>query len=202
MEDKEVKENQETLNAENNQEQVQEEATAKQDNAENTKKKTEDVAEETPEVSAEEKLQEAEQKLADANDKYLRLMAEFDNYRKHTLKDKAEMLKTAGERVITSILPVIDDIERAQANMDAADDIKAVKEGVNLIFDKLLKQLAKEGLKKIEAIGNDFDTDFHEAIAMIPGADDSMKGKVVDCVQNGYTLNDKVIRHAKVAVAK
>ena len=202
MEDKEVKENQETLNAENNQEQVQEEATAKQDNAENTEKKTEDVAEETPEVSAEEKLQEAEQKLADANDKYLRLMAEFDNYRKHTLKDKAEMLKTAGERVITSILPVIDDIERAQANMDAADDIKAVKEGVNLIFDKLLKQLAKEGLKKIEAIGNDFDTDFHEAIAMIPGADDSMKGKVVDCVQNGYTLNDKVIRHAKVAVAK
>lgn len=159
-----------------------------------------DEATKTPTV--EEQLEEAQAKIADLNDKYLRLMAEFDNYRKRVMKEKTELIKSAGTKVITTILPVLDDMERAEQNMEKMDDVAALKEGLLLIFDKFMKLMATEGLKKIDAIDKVFDTDYHEAIAMVPGQPDDKKGKVIDCIQTGYILNDKVIRHAKVAVAQ
>lgn len=168
---------------------------------------TEQQAEQAvPELSPEEKLQqsldEAEARIADLQDKYLRLSAEFDNYRKRTIKEKAEIIKTAAEKTITAILPVLDDMERALLNMQKSDDAQALREGMELINAKFLKILSQEGLNKIETEGADFNTDFHEAIAMIPAPSEDQKGKVLDCVQTGYKLNDKVIRHAKVAVAQ
>lgn len=160
------------------------------------------AAEEKKELTIEEKLAEAEAKIADSNDKYLRLYAEFDNYRKQQMKAKAELIKNGGEKVITTILPIIDDLERAQQNMGKMEDVAAVKEGVELIIDKFFKLLAQEGLKKIDAVGQPFDTDYHEAVAMVPGQPEEMKGKVIDCMKAGYTLNDKVIRYSQVAVAQ
>ena len=125
-----------------------------------------------------------------------------DNYRKRTIKEKSEIIKNAAEKTITAILPVLDDMERAIANMQKSEDAKAWLEGVELINNKFLKILSQEGLNKIETEGADFDTDYHEAIAMIPAPNEEQKGKVLDCVQTGYKLNDKVIRHAKVAVAQ
>ena len=156
----------------------------------------------TKEPTLEEQLEEAQAKITELNDKYLRLMAEFDNYRKRVMKEKTELIKSAGTKVITTILPVLDDMERAEQNMEKMDDVAALKEGLLLIFDKFMKLMATEGLKKIEAIDKVFDTDYHEAIAMVPGQPDDKKGKVIDCIQTGYMLNDKVIRHAKVAVAQ
>lgn len=165
-----------------------------------------ECATEEKELSAEEQLQqrltEAEARIAEIQDKYLRLSAEFDNYRKRTMKEKADIIKNAAEKTITAILPVLDDMERAIANMQKSDDAKALLEGVELINTKFLKVLAQEGLNKIETEGADFNTDYHEAIAMIPAPSEAQKGKVLDCVQTGYKLNDKVIRHAKVAVAQ
>lgn len=158
------------------------------------------------ELSEEEKLKEelakAQEENASMQDKYLRLSAEFDNYRKRTLKEKSELIKSASERVITDILPVLDDLERALQNMQKSEEANALAEGVELIHGKFLKVLSQQGLKKIETEGKEFDTDYHEAIAMIPASSEEMKGKILDCVQTGYTLNDKVIRHAKVAVAQ
>ncbi|MBO5026715.1 MAG: nucleotide exchange factor GrpE [Bacteroidaceae bacterium] len=154
------------------------------------------------EVSEATELEKANAKIAELNDKYIRLVAEFDNYRKRVMREKAELIKNGGEKVVTAILPVLDDMERAEQTMDKAEDVNAVKEGVTLIIEKFMKLLKHEGLEKIEAVGQDFNTDFHEAIAMVPGQPDEMKGKVLDCVMNGYTLNEKVIRHAKVAVAQ
>lgn len=128
--------------------------------------------------------------------------AEFDNFRKRVIKEKAELIKTGGANVVKAILPIIDDFERAEQMMDKAEDVAAVKEGVKLIIEKFLKQLATEGLEKIECVGKEFNTDFHEAIAMVPGQSEEMKNKVMDCVQTGYKMGDKVIRHAKVAVAQ
>ena len=147
-------------------------------------------------------LAEAQQMVNEERDKYLRLSAEFDNYRKRTLKEKAELIKNGGEKTLTAILPVLDDFERALKNMEATEATQAMKEGVELIFTKFNKVLAQEGLQKIETEGKDFDVDFHEAIALIPAPSEDLKGKILDCVQTGYTLNDKVIRHAKVAVAQ
>ena len=147
-------------------------------------------------------LAEAQQMVNEERDKYLRLAAEFDNYRKRTLKEKAELIKNGGEKTLTAILPVLDDFERALKNMEATEATQAMKEGVELIFTKFNKVLAQEGLQKIETEGKDFDVDFHEAIALIPAPSEDLKGKILDCVQTGYTLNDKVIRHAKVAVAQ
>ena len=147
-------------------------------------------------------LDEANEKIAELNDKYLRQVAEFDNYRKRTMKEKAELIKNGGERAIESILPVLDDFERALKNMEASEETKAMKEGVELIFSKFQKILGQEGLQKIETEGQAFDTDFHEAIALIPAPSEDLKGKILDCVQTGYMLNEKVIRHAKVAVAQ
>ena len=171
--------------------------------AQQTEQQAEQAA---PELSPEEKLQqsldEAEARIADLQDKYLRLSAEFDNYRKRTIKEKAEIIKTAAEKTITAILPVLDDMERALLNMQKSDDAQALREGMELINAKFLKILSQEGLNKIETEGADFNTDFHEAIAMVPAPSEDQKGKVLDCVQTGYKLNDKVIRHAKVAVAQ
>ena len=162
--------------------------------------------EDQAELSAEEQLAnmlaEAQQMVEEQKDKYLRLSAEFDNYRKRTLKEKAELIKNGGEKTLTAILPVLDDFERALKNMEASEETKAMKEGVELIFSKFQKILGQEGLQKIETEGQAFDTDFHEAIALIPAPSEDLKGKILDCVQTGYMLNEKVIRHAKVAVAQ
>ena len=147
-------------------------------------------------------LAEAEAEIAELKDKYLRSVAEFDNYRKRTMKEKAELILNGSEKTITAILPIVDDMERAMANVEKADDMEAVKEGMELIYQKFQKTLESLGLKKIETADADFDTDFHEAIAMVPGMGDDKKGKILDCVQTGYKLNDKVIRHAKVAVGQ
>ena len=158
------------------------------------------------ELTAEEQmakdLEEAQNTIEDLKDKHLRLSAEFDNYRKRTLKEKAELIKNGAEKTLTAILPVLDDFERAMKNMEASEENKAMLEGVELIYNKFLKVLAQEGLSKIETEGKDFDTDFCEAIALIPAPGEELKGKILDCVQTGYMLNDKVIRHAKVAVAQ
>ena len=146
-----------------------------------------------------EKLQE---ELAELKDQYLRKVAEFENYRKRTLKEKTELILNGAEKAVDAILPVVDDMERAMANAEKTDDVDALKEGMDLIFKKLMKTLEGLGVKKIETDNKDFDTDFHEAVAMVPGMGDDKKGKVIDCVQTGYTLNDKVIRHAKVAVGQ
>ena len=162
----------------------------------------EEAAELTPEEQLANMLAEAQQMVSEERDKYLRLSAEFDNYRKRTLKEKAEIIKNGGEKTLTAILPVLDDFERALKNMEASEETKAMKEGVELIFNKFNKILSQEGLQKIETEGREFDVDFHEAIALIPAPSEDLKGKILDCVQTGYMLNDKVIRHAKVAVAQ
>ena len=159
-------------------------------------------AETKVETEAIDPVTQLENQLAELKDQYLRKVAEFDNYRKRTLKEKTELILNGGEKVITSILPILDDFERAEDNISKATDLDALKEGVELIFQKLLKVLEAQGLKKIETHESDFNTDFHEAIAMVPAANEEQKGKVVDCVQTGYTLNDKVIRHAKVAIGQ
>jgi molecular chaperone GrpE len=159
-----------------------------------------DVEEPAKEETVEERLASAEAKVAELQDKYLRQVAEFDNYRKRTIKEKAELILNGGEKTITAILPILDDMERALANMDKFEDIAAVKEGVDLIFQKFIKVLGEQGVKKIETENADFNVDLHDAIAQVPAPSDELKGKVIDCVKTGYTLNDKVIRHAQVAV--
>ena len=160
------------------------------------------ATEQTVEEQLANMLEEAQQMVREEKDKYLRLSAEFDNYRKRTLKEKAELIKNGGEKTLTAILPVLDDFERALKNMETSEETKAMKEGVELIFSKFQKILGQEGLQKIETEGQAFDTDFHEAIALIPAPTEDLKGKILDCVQTGYMLNEKVIRHAKVAVAQ
>ena len=190
--------------------QVQDEEILKNEEAaQNTEAQAEEnTQEETPaqELSVEEQLanmlSEAQQMVSEERDKYLRLSAEFDNYRKRTLKEKAELIKNGAEKTLTAILPVLDDFERAIKNMEASEETKAMKEGVELIFNKFQKILGQEGLQKIETEGKDFDVDFHEAIALIPAPSEDLKGKILDCVQTGYMLNEKVIRHSKVAVAQ
>ena len=151
-------------------------------------------------MSVEDKLAAAETKVAELQDKYLRQVAEFDNYRKRTIKEKAELILNGAEKTITAILPILDDMERALKNMDKMEDVVAVKEGVDLIFQKFVKILGEQGVKKIETENADFNTDLHEAIAQVPAPSDEMKGKIIDCVKTGYTLNEKVIRHSQVAV--
>ena len=155
---------------------------------------------EAEEEEVKDPLEEANEQIAKLKDQLLRTIAEFDNYKKRTLKEKAELILNGGEKTITAILPVLDDFERALAN--ETEDPEAIKEGMDLIFKKFVKTLEGLGVKKIETNDKDFDVDYHEAIAMVPGMGDDKKGKVIDCVQTGYTLNDKVIRHAKVAVGQ
>lgn len=155
-----------------------------------------------PDMSLEQEMTGLQEQIASMQDKYLRLVAEFDNFRKRTVKEKAEIIRNGSAGVITDILPVIDDMERAIANSSESGDFSALKEGVELIYSKLMHILEQKGLQKISPKDEPFDTDFHEAIAMIPSPDEKSKGMVVDCVIDGYRLNDKVLRHAKVAVAQ
>ena len=143
-----------------------------------------------------------EEAVAQWQDKYVRLQAEFDNYRKRTLREKSELIKNGGESALTHLLPVVDDFERALQNIRSAEDIKAVTEGVELIYSKFMSYLSHQNVKPIETVGEPFDAETSEAVAMIPAPEPDMKGKVLDCVQTGYTLNDKVIRHAKVVVGE
>ena len=143
-----------------------------------------------------------QKKYSELNDSHLRLMAEFDNYRKRTLREKSELIKNGGESALTHLLPVVDDFERALQNIRSAEDIKAVTEGVELIYSKFMSYLSHQNVKPIETVGEPFDAETSEAVAMIPAPEPDMKGKVLDCVQTGYTLNDKVIRHAKVVVGE
>lgn len=143
-----------------------------------------------------------EAKYNELNDSYLRLRAEFDNYRKRTLREKSDLIKSGGEGALIGLLPVIDDFERALDTMKKATDPKAVAEGVELIYSKFMDYLSRQGVKPIEAVGQPFGTEMFEAVAMIPAPDEAQKGRVIDCVQTGYVLNDKVIRHAKVVVGE
>lgn len=170
-----------------------EKAEAQEADTKETEKKAEEEKQEDP-------LEKANKEIADLKDKYLRTLAEFDNYKKRTLKEKAELILNGSEKTVKAVLPVLDDFERAL--QDKSEDPKAIKEGVQMIFNKFVKALQSLGVKKIDTEDKDFDTDFHEAVAMVPGMGDEKKGKVIDCVQTGYTLNDKVIRHAKVAVGQ
>ena len=145
---------------------------------------------------------ELEQKLAVVNDKYLRLSAEFDNYRKRTLKEKMELTKNAGEQILSGILPVVDNFERALASMEKSDDMQAIREGVKLIYNSFKEFLTQNGVTEIDCVNNTFDTDEHEAVTKIPAPSADLKGKVVDCIQKGYKLNDKVMRFAKVVVGE
>lgn len=172
----------------------------KADACDNSECKADGTEEKSAEQLLEEKLEKAEKELADMKDQYLRKAAEFENYRKRTLKEKGELATYGAENAVKAILPVLDDFERAMA--DKSDDVKSVRDGMQLIFNKFVKALKGLGVEKIDTADKDFDVDFHEAIAMVPGMGDDKKGKVIDCVQTGYKLNDKVIRHAKVAVGQ
>ena len=179
-----------------NQEVVNEETTNLQEEKEN-------LAEETNEadkVSAE--LAELQKTYDELNNSHLRLMAEFDNYRKRTLREKSELIKNGGENALTQLLPVVDDFERALQNIHKAEDLTGVAEGVDLIYNKFVSYLASQGVKAMEVVGKPFDLDQSEAIATIPAPEEGLKGKVLDCVQTGYLLNEKVIRHAKVVVGE
>ena len=179
-----------------NEEKVQDTDIKAETEAEESEKSEESVEAETDPLEA------AEAQIAELKDKYLRTMAEFDNYRKRTLKERTELILNGGEKTITALLPVIDDMERAIANGEKTEDPQVLREGMQLIYQKLMKVLEAQGVSKIETQDADFDTNLHEAVALVPGMGDDKKGKVIDCLQKGYQLNDKVIRHAKVAVGQ
>lgn len=191
----------ESEKAENQDNTATEEAEEKQDteaeeNAADTDKENEEKEEEK------DPLAEALKEIEILKDKYLRSVAEFDNYRKRTLKEKTELILNGSEKAVQAFLPIIDDMERAIENAEKTDDIEVIREGMTLIHQKTNKTMESLGVKEIKTEDADFDTDYHEAVAMVPGMGDDKKGKVLDCVQKGYTLNDKVIRHAKVAVGQ
>ena len=192
---------QETVQNENNEQTTQNENTEENQNTDN-KAEEGDNNTETADKKAEEidPLTKAQQEVEELKKQLLYKTAEFENYRKRTLKEKAELILNGGEKTVAAILPILDDFERAIA--DKSEDPKVIKEGVQMIFNKFVKTLEGLGVKKIETNDKDFDVDFHEAIAMVPGMGDDKKGKIIDCVQTGYTMNDKVIRHAKVAVGQ
>ncbi|MCH5308468.1 MAG: nucleotide exchange factor GrpE [Prevotella sp.] len=169
---------------------------AAEDETEAKDEATEDTAEEA------DPLTKAQQEIAELKDKWLRSVAEFENYRKRTLKERAELILNGGEKFITAVLPVLDDMERAIESGAKTEDPEVLREGMTLIHQKFMKILENQGVSKIDTTDADFDTDIHEAVAMVPGMGDDKKGKVIDCLQQGYKLNDKVIRHAKVAVGQ
>lgn len=182
----------------NKEEEKQENETA--DNAENAEE-----SEEKAEATAEEEtdpLDKALEEIKELKEQLLYKAAEFDNFRRRTIKEKAELILNGSEKAVQAVLPVADDMERALENGEKTDDPEVLREGMELIYQKFMKALESLGVKKIDTTDADFDVDFHEAIAMVPGMGDEKSGKVLDCVQTGYTLNDKVIRHAKVAVGQ
>ena len=169
---------------------------------------TDEKEDETPEQDneqepkAEDKIAELNKQLENAKKEYLFLMAEFDNFRKRTLREKADLINNGAEKALSEILPIVDDFERAIKANEKVDDIDAVKEGFNLIYNKFIKYLASNKVKAMESTGNDFNTDMHEAVTTFPVDDETKKGKVIDTVLTGYTINDKVLRHAKVVVGQ
>lgn len=177
---------------------------AEQNAEQNAEQTASAEADETPKEEPKDEKSELElanEKIAELNDKYLRQVAEFDNYRRRVMKEKAELILNGGEKALTALLPVIDDLERAQQQIDQATELDAVKQGVDLIIDKFMKYLKSQGVEPIDTKDKDFDVNYHEAVTMIPSQSDEQKGKVVDCINKGYMLNDKVIRFAKVVVA-
>ena len=170
-------------------------------NVEETTPKTEQATpEEEKRLTVEEQLEAANKEIANLNDQLLRKIAEFDNYRKRTIKEKTDLILNGGEKTIITILPVIDDMERALKNMKGAEDVNAVLEGVELIYKKFIDILGKQGVSIIDTKEADFDVDLHEAVAQLPAPTPELKGKVMDCTLTGYKLNEKVIRHAQVVV--
>lgn len=192
---------QETVQNENNEQTTQNENTEENQNTDNKTEEGDNNTDASDKKAEEiDPLTKAQQEVEELKKQLLYKTAEFENYRKRTLKEKAELILNGGEKTVAAILPILDDFERAIA--DKSEDPKAIKEGVQMIFNKFVKTLKGLGVKKIETNDKDFDVDFHEAIAMVPGMGDDKKGKIIDCVQTGYTMNDKVIRHAKVAVGQ
>ena len=183
-------------------EELQEEQPVEETDKEAEATDSESATEETDETEGEDEIAKLQSEIANLKTELLYKVAEFDNYRKRTLKERAELILNGGEKVITTILPIIDDMERAIENGAKTDDPEVLREGMTLIHQKFIKTLEAQGVSKIETEGADFDTDVHEAVAMVPGMGDDKKGKVIDCLQQGYKLNDKVIRHAKVAVGQ
>lgn len=179
----------------------QEETQTEEQNAEVESQNAEEeqpAKEETPE----DKIAALQAELEKSQKEYLFLMAEFDNYRKRTVKEKAELIKNGGEKAMLGLLPVIDDFERAIDAIDKSSDVGSLKEGVDLIYNKFMKYLESQQVKPMESTGTDFDADIYEAVTTFPAPDESMKGKVIDTVQKGYTINEKVLRHAKVVVGQ
>lgn len=174
--------------------------TAQQEQEANQQTENQTTEEEGDKIADE--IAELTQKCSDLNDKNLRLMAEFDNYRKRTLKERSDLVKTAGENILSSMLPLVDDFERALKAMETAEDIVAVKEGVDLIYGKFIAFLLQNGVKAIPTENEVFDTDLHEAITTFPAPTEDLKGKIIDCASKGYTLNEKVIRFSKVVVGE
>ena len=191
MSKKEESQIEETLNEEN--EVV---ADSTDENIENNNSDSEECEETLSEID------QLKQQLETSNKEYMFLMAELDNFRKRTIKEKAEIIRNATEKAMKELLPVVDDFERGLAAMAETTDAEAVKDGMELIYNKFIKYLEQNGVKAIDSTGADFDTELHEAIAMVPSPDEPQKGKVIDTVMKGYTINDKVIRHSKVAVAQ
>ncbi len=192
----------EKMNETNEEELLKEEEQQTQDTekAPETEAQAEDKEETPKESTVEEQLEKAREEISELNDSLLRKMAEFDNYRKRTLKEKTELILNGGEKTITAILPVLDDMERAMKNMQTATDVAAVLKGVELIYKKFISILEHQGVKAIDTKDADFNVDLHEAIAQLPAPNSEMKGKIIDCTLTGYTMNEKVIRHAQVVV--
>lgn len=191
----------------NEQEQVKEEELQQEETqteAQNAEVESQGAEEEQPakEETPEDKIAALQAELEKSQKEYLFLMAEFDNYRKRTVKEKAELIKNGGEKAMLGLLPVIDDFERAIDAIDKSSDVESLKEGVDLIYNKFMKYLESQQVKPMESTGTDFDADVYEAVTTFPAPDESMKGKVIDTVQKGYTINEKVLRHAKVVVGQ
>ena len=189
------------------QEQVKEEELQQEETqteAQNAEVESQNAEEEqsAKEETPEDKIAALQAELEKSQKEYLFLMAEFDNYRKRTVKEKAELIKNGGEKAMLGLLPVVDDFERAIDAIDKSSDVEGLKEGVDLIYNKFMKYLESQQVKPMESTGTDFDADIYEAVTTFPAPDESMKGKVIDTVQKGYTINEKVLRHAKVVVGQ
>ena len=183
-------------------EQVSEETDKEAETEEAVNPEDSGMTENSDETEEQDPIEKAQKEIAELKDKWLRSVAEFENYRKRTLKERAELILNGGEKFITAVLPILDDMERAIENGAKTDDPEVLREGMTLIHQKFMKVLEAQGVSRIDTDNADFDTDVHEAVAMVPGMGDDKKGKVIDCLQQGYKLNDKVIRHAKVAVGQ
>ena len=186
---------------------IEDEETLNEDPVEETDKEAEasensENSEDSENSEEKDPLEKAQEEITELKTQLLYKAAEFDNYRKRTLKERAELILNGGEKVITAILPILDDMERAIENGEKTDDPEVLREGMTLIYQKFIKTLEGQGVNKIDTDDADFDTDVHEAVAMVPGMGDDKNGTVIDCLQKGYKLNDKVIRHAKVAVGQ